>query len=329
MDAIGKQYPLDMKTRQLWASMKLNPKPLDYQAYREAEAAQPKFWCHVWVKKAGHDKECVQDCDAPEHASWSTDQLEEERKRWIKSTLPTEVQLREPPTKANLLQHCIKGLLREEFSMPVLCIVTPTEHFKTLDKDKQDFESLKKAAGEKNRPVKMQMVPMQFVGGKPSMWVNLGSKIIWESFTGTAAFIAFLLPLGEIVYSLCHYGKMIKTCDDILNTDCVFFDNSDTEGHPVDFRTALGFKAAVSGCICAGLASLCIHVANASDAAEISEKQQGCWTFSRYFWAIYDQVCMLPKLCSCCCPTRSSQRTMKLANLDMLDVHDAAELSEQ
>mmetsp|Transcript_97329 Transcript_97329/g.187696 ORF Transcript_97329/g.187696 Transcript_97329/m.187696 type:complete len:890 (+) Transcript_97329:45-2714(+) len=338
--AIGKVYPREVKERQLWFGVKSNNRPLDHKAYIEADAAQPKIWCHVWVKKhQEHDREHVQDCDTVNHASGGKGEelelkeLEEDRKRWIKSTMPTEVQLRAPPSDAKL-QRCIRGLLRDELGMPVLCIVTPREHFKTLEKDKQDFESLKRTQeeGEEPRPLKMQLVPMQFVGGSPCMWVNLGSKIIWEKLIGAFAFAAFLFPAAEVIYEFCLKSRTVKTCADILNVECVFFDNSDAAGHPIDFRIALGFKSALCGCICAMLASLCVRVAAIRDEPRNSEKAKGClWACSTYIKSMgyyirmfLNFVCWWP--CSCWCPTRESEATEEKNNMNDLEFEDLEEV---
>merc|ERR1712079_722583 len=99
---------------------------------------------------------------------------EAERKKWVKSALPVEVRLKRPD--AMKLKSFLRGLWREEYGLPVLCIETPLQCFDHMA-TKHDFESVKANTQTKNldgETAKMntQLVPMQFVAGGGSIWLN-------------------------------------------------------------------------------------------------------------------------------------------------------------
>jgi len=250
--------------------------------------------------------------------------LEDERKPWVKSKLPTEVQLRAPFT-GEILKRSIWGLLREEYDLPVLCIETHLEHFDPLSKEKQDFETARKRSEltqdlssdsefvlitPAKPSVKTQMVPMQFVAGGASIWVNLGDKKLWEKLSGAPLWCAFILVDIEITYSLLSHGHMITTCDDIRNSPCLFWDNK-AQGRPIFFKYSLGLWVAFGGCIASFLACICLRVANkldmdciqeAGDDAETSDgmcarfPRKLSWQCSRYAEAIWFHVIITLKL---------------------------------
>jgi len=303
--AITREYPKEVSKRQLWARLFThNSTILNYEVYHTADAPMPKIWCHVWVKIPGQDKtsekavrhedeavEIVQDCDVHGRDAFIVSQegcrinkvLEAERRRWVKSRLPTEVQLRAPPLGGKL-RRSILGLVRAEYGLPVLCVETPLRQFNPLSKAKQDFDSLVQSqtticstdclGSTANSPMNTQLVPMQFVAGGANAWVNCGSKVIWEKLAGALPCGAFLLGSAEL---LCHFmlkrsGHTITTCDDILNTDCFFFNNKE-EGQPIMFRHALGLWASCCGCAISLLASLCLRVANQVDVSSVEDEE--------------------------------------------------------
>jgi len=212
--------------------------------------------------------------------------LEADRKQWTKSKLPTEVQLAQTPPEQRLVRS-IWGLSRQEYGLPVLCIKTPLEKFDPLSKDKQDFESLKlkrlqktaesesALAGPKDKDImKTQLVPMQFVAGGASVWVNFGNKDLWEKVAGNLLCFSSVVVAASLLYTFqlrTLQGNMIRTCDDVHNTQCSFFDNVH-EGFPIVVRSGAGAWAACAGYVASVLACLCLHVAHKTDSDRIEEE---------------------------------------------------------
>jgi hypothetical protein len=263
-------------------------------------------------------REMIQDCDEGDEHTLVVQELDAERETWEKSKLPIQVQLRRPPKEEKKLLCWIRGLLRDEYGPPVLCVVIPKNDFRDLDKQ-QDFDDLKRRRDKDGSALKCQLVPRQFVAGGPSVWLNLGRKHLWEKLAGALPFGAFVLILCEIVYSMFQDDNLIKTCDDILNADCSFFDNN-AQGHPVDFRHALGVKVAVLGGVFALISCFCQRVSYHKD--NNTEELGGCW---RYMESVRFHITTLCKMTFCkpcrfigqlCCHGDETPQKKQMADLN-------------
>jgi len=145
---------------------------------------------------------------------------------------------------------------------------------------KHDFDSVKANTQTKHldgETAKMntQLVPMQFVAGGGSIWLNCGRVDIWELLVRALLSFSIALVGAELVYSLyMHLTKqhIIQSCSDIRNTECFLFDNF-AEGHLLDFRLALGLWAACGGFAFGFLACMCLQVASEVDKECLEQTQ--------------------------------------------------------
>jgi len=272
--------------------------------------------------------EKIQDCDYEAHNFMKPEDLEAERETWEKSTLPREVQLRKPSADEKKLLRWVSGLLRREHGPPILCVVTAGQDFEDL-KEKQDFKSDIQRQGTEKGPktapeLKVQLVPRQFVAGGASVWVNFGCKNLWEKFAGALPFGAILLASGEILYSLMLNETQITTCSDIKNAQCLFFDDTTS----IDFRHALGLRAAQGGCVCAFLSCLCLHVSNSIDNSPEDVNMRWCACLRKYVIAVCFHFKALYKIffgwpCKImrnrCCPSKDKNSDGEVEELQELE----------
>lgn len=297
LKAIRELHPEAFASQQLWVKLfseTLGDTILDTTIYEKAgqtEKSFPEIWCYVWVTsdKTSADNENVMNVpiDTASTATPSTatgsaaagpaapasgpavtgptaiDQ-QDDRKRWRKSTQPRKVKLVRPPDQ---LDESLRGLVRDEYGIPVLAV-------KVLD------------GGEERR----QMVPLQFVAGGPTVWLNLGRKHSWEKVSGAFVFLAIVIVVTEILFSFFYsYGQMLSSCDDVLNTQCTYYAiNQREEHHPIQFRRTLGTWMAIAGCVLATVSCMCIRVANQVDAGKVDSC---CCAYICALYFILENVC--------------------------------------
>jgi hypothetical protein len=305
-------YPRLFASQQLWVkivSETLGDVILDMGVYNKAGVSEndiPEIWCYVWVteKKAqkvprtsssSDDKETeevIQDAfgsNVPEQEK-DRENWEKSRKKWRKSTQPMKVRLTEPPATEESLKGWLGGLVRDEYGIPVLAV--------------------KLSDGEKEH---RQMIPLQFVAGGPTVWLNLGRKHSWEKVSGALAFGAGIIVLAEVLFSFFYpYGLILSSCDDVLNTQCMYYSIGLEQPSPITFRRSLGTWMALGGCFLAMITCMCIRVANQVDAG----KDAGCFcAYLKALWftlgkALQIVVFVSTSMCKCayasckkrCCP---------------------------
>eukprot|EP00930_Biecheleria_cincta_P083141 TRINITY_DN7276_c0_g2_i1.p1 TRINITY_DN7276_c0_g2~~TRINITY_DN7276_c0_g2_i1.p1 ORF type:complete len:972 (-),score=162.16 TRINITY_DN7276_c0_g2_i1:135-3050(-) len=239
----------------------------DPAKFQEAGAAMPEFYCHTWVQVAASTTQAVKsqpstsstaspgkrkgskgDAPAPaptEIVTNCVDGSTSSRASWCRSKLPRLVELQEAPQDAETVSAYIKGLVRDEYGPPSVCI-------RIRDESGDD---------------KTQMVPPQFVGGHGvGVWMNLGPKLGWEKLSAGCGFVAFCLALCDLAYYLLSpRGMILSRCNDVLNDRCEDFHIKSKWHHSADqleFRSSSGCALACFGAACALAACLCMRVAS-------------------------------------------------------------------
>jgi len=247
----------------------------DFEFYENAGLEMPEFWSFVWVTRGEDDDEDdEQVCDGSDRAC-----LPDERATWLRSKQPKKVRLSKQKTWPNSFKRvegCASGLLRDNCGLPVLWVEILDHSPEALVPVKSsDMTDLLERTLERNQPNEAsgcfkQLIPRQFIAGRSHIWLNLGPRHAWERLSAGLAFVAFLIGLVELAFVLLHpRGKFLATCNDILNSPCIYINSRQTNHQPtIFFRHAVGVIAAAIGAGAAMLAGLCLRVANEVDLGE-------------------------------------------------------------
>lgn len=222
---------------------------LDAKMYADAQSEMPTIMCYIWVTG---NEETIMDCHVKQarhsgpdgeevtfRRAGSVDEpVEVPRSEWRRSSKAHKVQLLDERRETQW--KWMEGLIREEYSVPSLCIETV---------EPPDFQ---------------QIVPHEFVAGFFHGWVHLGPKLAWEVISAVLVLAAVVLALVDfLVWRLSPTGGFMSSCNDILNTrQCLIVGMR----NPLAFRQSNGVLLACAGGLFAVCGLLALRVARNPDA---------------------------------------------------------------